>query len=181
LSLFDFTNNEDYYTYTLPIASSEGFTFEINLSFTAFENRSSICPAKEQLLFDSRIDSSDRYSIRIRYISEGQYAIQNNKNSTFNTSTRYVSDNEVHTYTLIVCDNGDTKVYVDGELWDTINSGNIGVLYREFYLFTSYEQATGWTFYPSYRTVNRIMIYNRALSEQEILENRKADIINFGE
>ena len=181
LSLFDFTNNEDYYTYTLPIASSEGFTFEINLSFTAFENRSSICPAKEQLLFDSRIDSSDRYSIRIRYISEGQYAIQNNKNSTFNTSTRYVSDNEVHTYTLMVCANGDTKVYVDGELWDTINSTNIGALYREFYLFTSYDKADGWTFYPSYRTVNRLMIYNRALSEQEILENRKADIINFGE
>lgn len=68
-----------------------------------------------------------------------------------------------------------------GELWDTINSTNIGALYREFYLFTSYDKANGWTFYPSYRTVNRLMIYNRALSEQEILENRKADIINFGE
>lgn len=182
LSLSDFTNNAEYYTYTLPIASSEGFTFEINLSFNAFENRSGICTAKEQLLFDSRNgSSSDRYSIRIRYDSEGQYAVLGNKNSTFKTSTRYVSDNEVHTYTLIVCANGNTKVYVDGELWDTINSTNLGALYREFYLFTSYDYADGWTFYPTYRTVNRLMIYNRALTEQEILENRKADIINFGE
>jgi hypothetical protein len=181
LSLSDFTDNADYYVYTLPIASSAGVTLEFNLSFTAFENRSGIGAGKEQMLFDSRIDSNDRYSMRITYISEGQYALRSNKNSSLIYSSRYVSDNEVHTYTLTVCADGVTKIYVDGELWDTINSDNIGVLYREFYLFTSYEQATGWTFYPSYRTVNRIMIYNRALSEQEILENRKADIINFGE
>ena len=181
LSLSDFTDNADYYVYTLPIASSAGVTFEINLSFTAFENRSGIGNGKEQMLFDSRIDSNDRYSMRISYISEGQYALRSNKNSSLIYSSRYVSDNEVHTYTLTVCANGVTNIYVDGELWDTINSDNLGVLYREFYLFTSYEQLTGWTFYPSYRTVNRLMIYNRALSEQEILENRKADIINFGE
>ena len=194
LSLSDFTDNADYYTYTVPIASSAGFTFEINLSFGDFENRSGLSSSDADdghpvvTLFDSRNDNatSDRYGLRIICYSDNNYGVEMHKSTSWvfsrNLSTPLYIPRGLHTFTMTVENNGIAKAYVDGEFWiSTPASGNIGILTRKFYIFTNANTSEGWTLYPQYRSVNRVMLYNRALTEQEILENRKADIVNFGE
>lgn len=160
---------------------STGFSVDVHMKFTDYstENR------KEGVIIDTRIASSDRYSLRIKKLSS-KYELIGNKNTTWIHSatidSSYVFDeNEPHTFTLTSDSEGIVKIFCDGVLWgsETVAAGVLGAIFREFTIFTSYDEANNWTLYKDYRTVDRLMLYNRALTAAEISAHRAADIRNF--
>ncbi len=161
---------------------STGLTIDVHLKFTDFVTSQS---QTEAVIVDTRKASDDRYSLRIKKLSN-KYEIIGNKNSTWihsaTVDSSYVVDeNEPHTFTLTADSEGVVKIFCDGVLWgsETVAAGVLGTIYREFTIFTSYDEAANWTLGRNYRTVDRLMLYNRALDLSEILANRASDIRNF--
>ena len=161
---------------------STGFSIDVHMKFTDFVTSQS---QTEAVIVDTRKASDDRYSLRIKKLSN-KYEIIGNKNSTWihsaTVDSSYVVDeNEPHTFTLTADSEGVVKIFCDGVLWgsETVAAGVLGTIYREFTIFTSYDEAANWTLGRTYRTVDRLMLYNRALDLSEILANRAADIRNF--
>lgn len=159
-----------------------GFSIDVHMKFTDFISTQS---QTEAVIVDTRKASDDRYSLRIKKLSS-KYELIGNKNSTWihsaTVDSSYVVDeNEPHTFTLTADSEGVVKIFCDGVLWgsETVAAGVLGAAYREFTIFTSYDEATSWTFGRNYRTVDRLMLYNRALDLSEILANRASDIMNF--
>ena len=161
---------------------STGFSIDVHMKFTDFIKTQT---QTEAVIVDTRKASADRYSLRIKKLSN-KYELIGNKNSTWihsaDVDSSYVVDeNEPHTFTLTADGEGVVKVFCDGILWgsETVAAGVLGAIYREFTIFTSYDEATSWTFGKDYRTVDRLMLYNRALTAAEISAHRAADIRNF--
>ena len=178
LACMDATAINTWNTYKMScFLLSTGFSVDVHMKF---KNYVTSARQTQALIVDTRRSADDRYSLRLEKLSD-KYMILGNKNSTWIQGSTLVDENEPHTFTLTADSEGVVKVFCDGVLCgsDTVAAGVLGAAYREFTIFTSYDESDDWRLGKNFRTVDRIMLYNRALTAAEISAHRAADIRNF--
>ena len=185
LSYIDATagiNSSNTYKMNWYFVSSRGFSCDIYLKLTDSIDNSS---TGEACIFDTRPSTDDRYSLRFMRKSSNGYSLYSNRNSTWidsfvSNESLIIHKNEPHTITFTASGDGAIKVYCDGTLWtsQTVTGGTIH-WYRDLFIFTNYAEESQYTLKKDYRVVERLMFYNRTLTEAEIRANRASDIKNF--
>ncbi|MBO6031856.1 MAG: hypothetical protein J6Q22_10485 [Prevotella sp.] len=100
----------------------------------------------------------------------------------YENTTVYINPPSTAPYTWVItmsCDNGICTIYVNGNVWGTVNSGGMATPNNgAVTLGANLQRVDGTSGFAS--PIHSIRVYGKALSESEVKANYKVDKARFG-